>query len=573
MANQRIGSLTRQEICDAMRGLVGARAKSEAERLANFYGISVSRVYDLSKEERPRRKPRADKGKRRADLLQHDGLKLAAEQVVNQKLKPELAIEVANLNGQQVPVCLATFQRYLREHGINRKANAQGKRAHRRWEASAPMELFQFDITGLKVRWLDVNTRKILKIQIDDKNHPNTKRNLVRLWSMVLKDDHSRLTYQRFFAVHKPNSSHVIEFLLEGFRIMGVPLTLYSDNDAVIISQRMRRAEAILNKTFETSGGFRLLQHEPNNAQATGKVERAHQVVEEFDKLIGVKYTSPTLAELNNFSLWLCDRYNRTVNRATGEEPRIRFRAGHNEIRVPPPAILDAAFKADIFEVRINADVTIEVDKVFYQLPRTAQLKGQPNPFLALAGLSKQKISIVWPPDVDFFTAILADGSEYTIDRIVAHTDAAGQFRKLPETKAQTARKSLRASAAERKQTHKAAGTELLVPGFNTQVEADTVSTFPRQRVETDPALLNVLTHGAASQLNQAGRLIDYFTAAELLQEDGTFNKPLLEDEKSWLKDVFAGRSEIEDTELVARLAERPSDSEAAVIPMQIRSA
>src|SRR5947209_20252335 len=82
MTNQVLGNLAIEEIRKAMYGLRGPIAKYEAERLAKFYNISVSRVYDITRDLRPKRKRRTDKGTRAADLLENDGLRYAAELVV-----------------------------------------------------------------------------------------------------------------------------------------------------------------------------------------------------------------------------------------------------------------------------------------------------------------------------------------------------------------------------------------------------------------------------------------------------------------------------------------------------------
>jgi hypothetical protein len=119
MANQVLGRLALEEIREAMRGLCGPVAKYEAEHVAAFYGISVSRVYDITRDLRPKRKRRTDKGKRAADLLENEGLRFAAELVVLKKIDTKRALESARLEGFEIPVSLGTFRRYLREHHVS----------------------------------------------------------------------------------------------------------------------------------------------------------------------------------------------------------------------------------------------------------------------------------------------------------------------------------------------------------------------------------------------------------------------------------------------------------------------
>src|SRR5204862_2709252 len=174
-------------------------------------------------------------------------------------------------------------------------------------------------------------------------------------------DDYSRYRFVRFIDCLKADSAIVIDFLLAGFREMGIPKVLYTDNDAVILSKQMRRAASILDRAFAESGGFKLEQHLAGNPQATGKVEVGHKIFEKFEKLIGVKYETPSLESLNEFTKAVCDLYNHTPHRETGIQPWIRFRSGHQAIRVPPKdsELLNDAFKADEFQVSIRADLTI----------------------------------------------------------------------------------------------------------------------------------------------------------------------------------------------------------------------
>jgi hypothetical protein len=53
------------------------------------------------------------------------------------------------------------------------------------------------------------------------------------------------------------------------------------------------------------------------------------------------------------------------------------------------------------------------------------------------------------------------------------------------------------------------------------------------------------------------GRLISYFNAATLLQEEEALSTPLTPADQSWLRGVFNGREEILDTELRAAVDQR----------------
>jgi transposase len=560
MSKYILGQFALQEIQNVLIGQSGAELAAEVARLAQRFDVSRSTIYEVSASVRPKRKERTDKGKRRAVLLEDKGLRYAAEAVANHHVDPDLALEASRVEiGEATPVSLGTFRRYLREHGLNRAQQRNPVRAYRRWQASAPGEIYQFDISGVKERWLDLNTRRILHVNSLEvsKNHPNVNPGRVPLWKFVLVDDYSRFKFVRFIGVKKANSCDVIDFLLSAFRELGIPRILYSDNDAIIVSARMRRAASILDRAFAESGGFKLQQHTPGNPQATGKVEASHQMVERFEKLVGLKYQTPDLDQLNIFCDRLCERYNATANRATGDAPMLRFRAGNAAMRVPPPALLDSAFKADEFTRNIAADLTISFDGQRYQIPRK-------RPFVDWAGKKGCKVTIVWPPEAAFFLLVGLDGIEYEIERKLAQADAAGEFKAPEESVRQAALKELKASAASRKAAHKEAGTDLTVPGIDVPFEMPAMPrVMPRTRIETDPLLLAALAPPSA-----AGRPLDYWTAVELLLDQGSIDASSRD--KEWVKSVFAGRAEILDTELRQALASRQPQS--TVLPMQRRA-
>lgn len=550
MANSTLGDLAKQEIRETLHGLSGSRAKAEAERLAAHFGVSASRIYEVTRDLRPARKRRADCGKRRADLLEHDGLRFAAELVVIKHLDPDLALQTARLNGFDIPVSDATFVRYLRERGLSRDERRNGRRPYRAWEADAPGQLYQLDMSGVKERWLDHRTRRILKVSELEvsKNHPNKNPNRVPLWKFALIDDYSRFKFVRFYAIDHPNQNYVADFLLAAFRVMGIPLTLYSDNDGVIKGARMQNVASILNRAFAESGGFKLLQHEAGNAQATGKVERTHQIFEKFERLIGVRYEKPGLDELNDFCANVCHELNWKQHRVTGEKPAIRFNSTRRVLRVPPPALLDSAFKADKHNPTLTDSLTINVLGSIYQVP-------QERPFTDWIG---QQVQVVWPPDADFFILRGRDETDYEITKQLWKPDAAGEFKKPQESRRQRATKALKTSETERRRAHREAGTDLKVPYFGPQANAAArPATFPQPTQEMSTEALQALTGAVPPSLY--GRLIDYWSAAQLLQEEGALATPLTDSDTAWLKGVFDGRDEILDTELRAAVNDRAS--------------
>lgn len=558
MPHYNLDSLAQQEIRTALTNLKGKALADAAKRFSVTYSVSVQTIYRITEDLRPQRKTRSDKGNRRADLLTHSGLALAAEIVATRNVDPDHALEVAKANGHEVPVALGTFRRYLDENGISKRSRKASVRAFRRWEATEPCEIFQFDISGVKERWFDLTTRRILHVSSKDvnENHPNKNLNRVKVWKFTLIDDFSRRRYFRFYPIEKPTSIEVIDFLLQSFRKLGVPKTLYTDNDAIIVSKRMRRAETILQKAFEESGGFHLLQHTAHNAQATGKVERSHQVIEKFEKLIGLKFETPSIEALNDFCGQVCEALDWQVHATTGEKPMLRWQSQNLALRMPPVATLDAAFKCEEFTRRLNEDVTISYKGTAYQLPRK-------RPFVDWI---TKTLTFVWPAgEADWFTVIGLDGVEYEISRTTATADAAGEFKQAEETTRQHTMKVLNERAAERKAEHKATGTELVVPGFDVAFEQNTEQrpTMMPKRVIEMP-----LQHLVGAQTEEAVKYLTFWPAFRALTEEGALENDSAD--KQFLRAVFNGRDEITDAEIRAALQTR-SEAQSSTNVIQFR--
>lgn len=570
MSNSTLSETDKQDICDALAGLKGAQAKSEAQSQADFYGVSYSTICEVSRRVRPERKKRSDAGRRKIQMLENDALKFAAELVANQNLQPELALLTMQENAElfgTVEINLGTFRRYLREHGISRTQAKNNRMPHRNFRADFPGQIYQFDISGVKERWMDIKTRAIHKVSVLEvsKNHANRRTDRVPLWKMTLKDDNSGKKFVRFVACQKPNTIHVVEFLKAAFALFGLPFNLYTDNDAVIKNKRMLRGAGFINESFKESGGFQMIQHLPGNAKATGKVERAHQVVEEYEKLIGVKVeygTLPNLDGLNRFADWLCDRYNTRPHSTTGIAPNIAFRATTNPKRLINPEQFDAAFKARDLNLKIGADVTITVDGIKYQLSRKDS-----EPFVQLAAMGA-RLEVYWIDDDDFFACVTPAGDEYIVQKLQAKADGAFDYKTLPETVAEKTRKELKKSQKERIATVKEAQKQqeapvLIVPGIDTEIpdRTDTgVIDFPVRTETGDVAKLDELTHRIAAKDRDSSRKIDLFDALELLQSEDLAPRAPGDEmtrTKMWLRDVFSRREFITETELRKATKER----------------
>jgi hypothetical protein len=457
--NRKLGKHATREIREAIGACMSrAEIMAEAARLAEHFGVRRNRIYEVTRDIRPRRAVRADLGRRAVDLKTDETLRRCAGWMLEYGLTPADSFEMARARGMEPPVTLATFRKYLREHGLDRHARQNVRSPYRRFEATAPGEMFQFDISGTKERWYDTRTRKILTLGHLDvsRNHPNTRRERVRIWRFVMTDDFSRKTFLRFYGCEKPTSSHVVEFLLEAYEEMGVPLKLYTDNDTIIKFGRNRRAAAIINRALSESGGYELLHHKPGNPRATGKVERRHQDIEKFERFIGVylaERTEPLTLEILNgqFAPAAMERYNTAVNRETGETPEARWQSRISLVRRLDRAALRSAFLADEFDIRINDDLTFSYAGKLYQLPRAPQFDLDRLRFSAL----RRKVTVVFPDEGEYFTLIDPEGREHELPKTEAAPDRAGEYRSAARSEAarlsEELRRDVRRDARERR--------------------------------------------------------------------------------------------------------------------------
>lgn len=552
MANTKTDNLSKGEIRQATLGLSGAQLKAQVKELAARYGLSAGAIYAMTKDQRQgTRKKRKDTGKRKADLMEDDGLRFAAALVTNTHCKPEDALRTARAQGKAITISLATFQKYLREYCVSRKDNKSKRRPYRRWEASEPGEIFQYDDSALKERWLvDVTTRRIYQTSELDvsKNHPNRNPNRVNLWRQVLIDDYSRRRFVRYVATARLNSNHIIDFLLEAFRSFGVPLKLYTDNAATIIGKRGQYMEKILNQALTDSGGFQMMQPVAGNSQAKGKVERQHQSVEQTERMIGVfellKGRAPSLEELNDFAIELCKEYDQKPHSSTGIAPIIRWQNSTKALRIPPDATLNAAFKVSEYAVQLYHDCTVKVAGEVIQLSRKKTADG-----ITLLDYAGQTVTVLLPHEEAWLVVITADGNEFTMDRLAFAPDTAGEYKSSGESKGQRTRKALKEDAKLLRQTIKeeraAEQPERPVPYFNPEPEvAPKTLFFPRKQ---EPMEVTQIP-GAAAFTQE--RFLDQFAAYDWLIEQGHFSAEPSDSDIQWWKSLFANREEISETEL-----------------------
>lgn len=567
MPNQILDNFALCEISESMKGLRGASAKQMAVRLAEKHGCTWQHVYKITETVRPARKTRADKNKFAFNLIEGTDAWRAAQYVLIDRLDPALALLTAKQrieqeNRQPALPSLKTFREMLKRYGLNKTKRQSDARPHRRFQSDLPGLIFQCDVTGLKERWLNVTSRAILKIPETEinPNHPNTNPNLMPVWTLMLIDDFSRRRFCRYVAAVKVTSDHVVEFLLEAYKTLCVPHQLYTDNGAEF-QGRHATAARILNKILEDAGGYAHVRHAAHNAQATGKVEVAHQWSEKMNRLIGMAQREGraiTLELLNVFADAICVDYNEVnVHRETGQTPLERWHSKRASLRRLSPDVLSAAFLARHFTVKLNHDMTLKIPQFGrFQVPGI-------RPFVGFAG---QKCDVYFPPEVDFFVLVLPDHADankrsaFEIEKIVFAPDVAGDFKTVAETPAQQIVKRMRDTRKEEVAAIKAArqttGQIAPIPFIDSQpkiAKSTNVRRFPEKVREIQPAEVAAVVPVNVAAANKIGF---YEAFGKFIDEQILTNAPA---DRAFLQTLFADNPTVDEKTLREAIKARAS--------------
>ncbi|HEV7700303.1 MAG TPA: hypothetical protein VGO43_08760 [Pyrinomonadaceae bacterium] len=535
----RLGANAKQEMIDAAKNCrTKAEMASLAKQYAEAFNTTTATFYRKTRSVRPSQKTRSDKGKRVVDITSDATMKLMLGWMLNHEgMTAVMAYNTAIARGLNIPVTVETFERYLREKGQTAKTRRKNITPHRRFEASAPGEMFQFDISGLKERFYDLTTRKIIRVPATEvsKNHENDKRSRVKVWRFALIDDFSRLCFVRYYGVAKPSSSHVVDFLLQAYEAMGVCLRLYTDNDAVIKFGRNKRATEILAKVLGDQGGYENIFHLPGNSRATGKVERLHQRVERLETAVGQyleERGSVTLEVLNgDLAPRIQHHINTHIHSETGQRPVDRWESAFSVIRRVNYQDLKAAFHADEHTVKLRGDLTFRLNTITYQLPTDAVY-----PFASWIG---QKITIVFHDDLPYYTVLGLDGNEYDVVKDTARMDVAGEFQSTASS-AEQLRKEAKALAKEDAKRQRQSAAPASIPMFDMEIPAEVqtnVSRFPKPETSITADQVREVAPGRVAT-PYAGTAIDFWQAYELLlsEFDGA------DECKAFLETIYTAR-------------------------------
>lgn len=519
MSNKTLGNDAIREIEASMRGLKGTPAKQMAIRLADRFGVTWTHVYKRTKHLRPKNKTRSDKGKRVWKLEPGTDVWRAASLVIGGRLDPEQALLDCEINGYNNLPKLATFRRLLFENGIGKVQCRSARRPYRPWEAENPGEVYQIDSTALKVRWEDEKTRRILRIEGVDKNHPHPGENKIRVWQIMAVDDHSRRRFLRYVATTHITSRIMVEFQCELFSKWGIPYKVYTDNGSEFLGYNVR-AEQILNNILQNDGGYSHDRHMPNNSQASGKVEVAHKWAEKMDRYVGLAISrgvKVTIDDLNPFADRICDAYNlRHVHRSTGQTPISRWHSKSVIVRKLPLDIIESALLSDEFDAKLDASMTVVHKGVAYRVPGI-----QPYVDLGRQGVI---VKIVVPPNIDLLLIQLPGETEFReIEKVIATADKAGDFKSHAESHAENLKTRLKdqfkTDNQEIKKRSKQTGETARVPYYNVEIEHSASNVFHLPQKEN---IISAETVAAVTPIAPSvylGKQIDYWQAVGMFAD------------------------------------------------------
>lgn len=413
-----------------MAGLSGRQAKSCARLLAQQFGCDVSRVYYHSKTVRPARGRRKDAGKPR--VLDPQTLESLAYYTVNMDFSSQHVTDVAQANGLG-EISRATYNRHLRKLGIGRRQNQTDIRPFIKWQAKFPNQLHQLDSTVSQQFYIDDDDSIGFESTLTkNKNKPGNKK--PRLHLLALVDDFSRTVFAQFTLGN--HTFAWMNFLYQawkvkedaaGFPFHGLPVILYSDNDAVVGSGKFTLAMQAL--------GVKVISHKVGNPRAKGKVESAFPLLQEFEKVTKVRNWK-SVAEANQDLMDYLYFINNRVHSVTKRRPLELWTSIPNiRLKAVPQEEIFARLHMEQMRRKVNKDMTISLPGGPWHLPIRP-------PFVNYVG---QMIEFYRAPNISDKIWLILDGKEYEVSYLGERMRGVGRHEELPKPEALQRREALQA--------------------------------------------------------------------------------------------------------------------------------
>lgn len=422
----KLGIHAKDDIRRRMAGLSGAACARTADALAILYGVSVSEVYDESRDVRPRRAKRADSG--REYRMPEETLGRWNALTVGQGVSIRQAREILIAEGHDLPD-KSTLSRFNRRRGVSRRDRDRDLRPFVRFEAPRPNRLWQMDSSGSTMFYIrpDGSIEYVSPL----KHTKNKEQRAPNVWMILIVDDFSRAAYvelvtgnstqtwlQAFAHAASEKPGHTYPFC-------GLPDEIYTDNDAVVKSARFERVLSMFAPPVVVTKALPYI-----GKRSKGKVERfvrtvkddfesVHRAIEvpHLARVIDQRHHKPTewrnLDEANAaIRQWLLE-YNNRIHGTTSQAPFERWVNGWSadaRPRVVDPETIEGIVLMDQREARINGDMTVRVEKKSYRLPSI-------EPFVSMTG---KKITVWWSPKYERSVHVDYQGTSYEIHEVGA---------------------------------------------------------------------------------------------------------------------------------------------------------
>ena len=232
-----------------------------------------------------------------------------------------IRLELARLGADPVPSESAIYRCLVRSGVIDPAVRRRRDQVWKRWERSAPNELWQMDLVG-GFLLADGSTAKAL----------------------TGVDDHSRFCVSARL-MPRERTQPVCDGLAWAMRAHGVPQQILTDNGKVFTGRFHRPPVEVLFDRICRENGIEHLLTAPRSPTTTGKIERFHRTLRtEFDTTQVFRTLKTAQAALDE---WV-DYYNQQrPHQSLGDDPpQRRFHPGASTARqrprlaFPPPAPL-----------------------------------------------------------------------------------------------------------------------------------------------------------------------------------------------------------------------------------------
>ena len=221
-----------------------------------------------------------------------------------------LARELGKRGVDPAPSESAVYRALLRAGVVDGRPRRRRRENWKRWERSAPNELWQLDVVG-GFLLADGTTAKAL----------------------TGVDDHSRFCVSARL-MPRERTQPVCDAFADALRRHGVPQQVLTDNGKVFTGRFAQPPVEVLFDRICRENGIEHLLTQPRSPTTTGKVERFHRTLrDEFDTtqvFRTIKVAQQALDE------WVADYNTRREHSSIGDlTPAVRFLAGETPQRVP----------------------------------------------------------------------------------------------------------------------------------------------------------------------------------------------------------------------------------------------